>query len=195
MATVGHKPAPIPDFKSYPDFHRYCVFHDPEFIGDVRALKELEKQGTASPGELKEFARDIAEYHGITVGDINRYFIGEILPITHETKTTAINFDPASKQFSLHFKPQTTKAEIIEEFEIFERLRKTLFPLKPTKRKMPLEPKLVFAIHKHRQHGRTFARIFERYQAGELPGGNTRFETMYELRRYYYDNKPSADQA
>lgn len=181
-----------PDFKSYTDYHRWRVFQDDEFIEHMAKLEALEEQHPDEQAKIDALMRWIIGYHKISGADIGRYRIAQILPhVSHATKKAHLLFDPHKKQYSIEFEPDVTRQEIIDEFGSFEQFREKFFPTKSSKRKMPAEPELLYAIHKYRQHGRTFAHIFARYEEGKLPGSKGQFDTMYELRRYYYNNRPA----
>jgi hypothetical protein len=196
MLTAEQSPA----YNNARDWHIHYVYHDPEFIAEVAALKELEEKIGESPKpeelqELEVLRQELATSYAINTYDIFRFRAGEIIPMTYETSNAELHIDPLKKEFSIKFSPFSSKAEIIEEWGKFEEFRAEMFPIKPTKRKPPEQPHLIYAIFKCRKHAQTFNRIFEQYSAGELPGytGSAKdYIDVKKLEEWYNKFKPIA---
>lgn len=179
--------------KSAHDWHVYNVYHDAEFKKAIQMLSVLEKRPSSTNEQIEGHKRSLARSYMISVADINLYMLP--LYLENQTKTTAMSFDPDTKQFSIMFEPTTTKAELLEEWGRFEDLRAAVFPaaVVTTKRKPPEYPDLTYAIFKCRRKGLSFPEIFEHYQTRRLPNytkSPTQFGDARALERYYDKYKP-----
>lgn len=196
MATAGQ----IPAYNTAHDWHIHYVYNDPEFIAEVAALKEIEKKIGKKPKpeelqQLEVLRQELATSYAVNPYDIFRFRAGEIIPMTHETSNAELHIDPLKKEFSIEFGPYSSRAEIIEQWKIFEQYRATMFPIKPTKRKPPEQPDLVYSIFKAlKQH--TDAEVFELYRTGKLPGytgSKKQYDTYVDLMHYFNRYKPGTD--
>lgn len=188
-------PDSTPELKSARDGHIFYVYNDPDFIADIAALKDLEKKLGPSR-ELDELERDIAGRWLINRHDVFRYRVGEVIPLPyHETTSAQLIIEPFKGEFSIKFQPFTSRAEILEQWAKFENIRAEMFPIRPTKRKPPKRPDLIYAVFKqYHQLNLTFPQIFELYSSGNLPGynGPTDLQDEEVLERLYREHNPAS---
>lgn len=196
MTKAGHARGHISKPTSVKDGHLNQVYEDPDFLKEVALIKEAEKRSILSPERQKAARQVLAERYGLSIGDVNLY----MLPIVVEnrTKSTSMGFNPETRQFTITFGLTTTLAEVMTEWRRFSQFRKTLFPIKQTKRKPAENPELLYAMFKARRAGETFRTIFRLYSTGKLPGYNgsvAQFKSEDNLERYYHkyypDDKPA----
>lgn len=184
---------PRRNFKSEQDWHRHYVYNDPEFIADMNAYKELEKLDSASP-ELAGLQQNIATQYAITVAEINRYLLGEILYSEYQTSTASFRMNLEKGEFTIQFGPSTSRAEVIEQWQKFEQMRVRLFPVRLSRRRVAEQPDLIYAIFKCRQRNLSFREIFTLYSTGAIPGYNgsiSQYKDEDSLEKYYQANKPA----
>lgn len=194
MTTAGRARSARPDPLSGMDWFIHHVYEDPEFIADVAALKELERE-TGDSSEIHVFRQGIASKFSITVPQINRYIVSQIIYLSHETSSASLDIDLFRGEFAIKFGPHTSQAEIREQWDNFEQVRNELFPAEATKRKPPQNPDLLYAIFKCRQRNMTFPEIYKLYSTGTLPGysGSANQYGDEELLERYYDKyKPES---
>lgn len=162
-------------------------------MSDVAAWQELQKQDPTN-AELAWLQQEIAKRFAITVGDINTYILRKILYLEGKTSTAKLNMDLENRKITIEFTPFTSRAEVLEQWQKFESIRASMFPVKPTKRRTVQQPDLVYAIFKCRQRGETFAKIYTLYETGKLPGYGGSTDTYVgedALEKYYQANKPT----
>lgn len=178
--------------KTASDLHKYSVFADEEFISDVAGLTAFE-QSSPTDNRIPGIREAISARFWISVADIKKYQLSQVIYLEHQTSSATLDMNIQEKTFSISFSPSTTKAELLEQWLKFEAIRASLFPVRPTKRKPPLNPKLLYAVFKARQSGHTFAEIFEKYQTGKLlgySGSTTQFSNEDSLEAYYHKFAP-----
>ena len=186
------KPADLSP-KTASDLHRYSVFADEEFISDIASLTAFERTSPADD-RIPGIRAAISDRFWISVADIKKYQLSQVIYLEHQTSSATLDMNLQEKAFSIVFSPHTTRAELLEQWLKFEVIRESLFPVRPTKRKPPENPKLLYAVFKERQRGHTFAEIFERYQTGKLQdytGSTVQHSSEDSLEAYYHKFAPS----
>lgn len=180
-------------FTSIHDWHKFYVYNDPEFIADIESLKTAENQ--LNPvNNVSEIKLAIASKHRIKESDVHMYILGEILYLDHTTSSAGLDMDFDKGEFSIHFGSKTSRAEMLEQWQKFEQIRATLFPVKTSKRKTTYQPALVYAVFKCRQRDLTFREIYQLYSTGTLPGyrgSDHQYKDEDSLEKFYQANKPT----
>lgn len=167
------------------EWHIQSVYTDPEFVEDVIKNYPIEKNPKAN-GIL-------AEKYSIRPYDVHYFRMSQILhlPQVPYSKYQLVP-DPRSGKLILNLDLMISKAEYLEAWEMISSLQRALYKTRPTKRKPPENPSLIYAVFKARKH-LTFPEIFHLYENGVLPmysGSKNQFSTVEALERYYDKYKP-----
>lgn len=172
--------------RSAMEWHIQSVYTDPEFIEDVMKNLPIEKHPSANT--------ILAKKYSIRPYDVHYFRMSQILhlPQVPYSKYQLIP-DPNSGKLQLTLDPLISKAEYLEAWEMISSLQKALYKMKPSKRKPPENPSLIYAVYKARK-SLTFPEIFYLYENGALPmysGSKSQFSTVEALERYYDKYKPA----
>lgn len=189
---TGHNPISSNNFRTARDWHLHHVYNDSDFNDDIDALKALLKAGAADQ-EIQSLKEQVASSFAITVGDIDLFMLGGIIPLAHQERTATMSVDLNTGEFVLRFQPNTTRAELLETWNEFEKFRNSTSSPAASKRKPPESPSLIYAIFRARQRNNTFREIYALYTSGQLPGytgSREQFNSEDSLERYYNKFKP-----
>lgn len=103
-------------------------------------------------------------------------------------------YDKENEVIVFEMKPNITKEEYVEYWNIIRRIRDKESTYVPRKKKAPIYDELVYAVFRARQNGKTYSAIFKMYKEGNLGSykkQNKIFLTSDELKEYYLRNKPN----
>lgn len=177
-----------PNYKTAAEWHRYWVYHDPEFIRDL--YSDL-FDGTERPEGYYQ-----ARYY-ISHNDVHTFVIQGTDDKPANLSVRKLDHLPDERIIVVGFSESVTKEEYEKAWHVFKWYREKRLAIFPThKRKPPENTKLIYAIFKARNPARpkTFSRIFKEYKQGSLPyyidGPSSSFNTQEELERYYYRHRP-----
>ena len=175
------------------DWHLYHLSRDREFNDTLDEL-EIAIRSNIDDATISDVRSNIAKSNNITLQELGSFEIGRILYLDTNQKTTELNCDFSTLTATISFDiTKTTKAELIEQFDIIEKLRKNVWQTQPKFRTGVRNPELVFAIFKARQKNISFNEIYELYEACELPYYTkkpTQFKDTKQLENFYNLYKP-----
>ena len=198
------------DYKSAREWHLYHVYTDPEFVGEYEALRDYfeSKQNTtkAIPKDAQQRIKALAERYAITVDDLNYYHLeydAQGYAITD--LPYSINYDEVANRIEVRFDPRMKQSDFdnVVWHEIEALKTKRLGISKATKRKPPVAHRLIYAIFKAQQRGKSFPAIYELYDNGVLPYFvqplkqqgpyvKRQFTGVKSLEKHYNEHKPTS---
>lgn len=171
-------------------WHRYHVYHDPEFIKDIKALPKRKLSNI--PGEYDSYDdyRRLGEKYGIRPDFVD--FVHERDWTDFEpNKNIGINIvhqNPKYPGFIASLDIDVTKEQMLDVYKEIQRLRQEI-KIPNKKYKKPEDTKLLYAVFKARKNNMTFRAIFSDYQQGQLPlyknMPTNKFSSEDELEKYY----------
>ncbi len=206
-----------PRSRSKSELHKEHVLKDPEFLVSANKLKskihkvygrDSELNVTIIDGQVLVKIADnpisiglfgdinnLAREYQINPNDIffflNNYSEGRF-PTTNNRAVVGFN---GQGQVYINIDVDTTKQDIEDNWESVEIMKEMAYGTGEIKIKPPVYDKLIYAIFRQRQKGKSFKQIYDLYKAGSLPlynSGSNRgqFETSDSLSRYYRKYQP-----
>lgn len=170
------------------DWHVYHVFNDKDFAEEFGLYREVERPNWRAL---------LAQRWNLLPGDVSYYEIGQILPLAApKEKRIRTDFNYDTREYSFVFTLDTTKAELLEEWETFDTVRTVLTGVNFSgnqRRRPPQNTELLYATFKALKAGLKFKEIFDLYCDKELPGykGVRSLNSADELRDFYNYNQPN----
>lgn len=184
---------------SLQDKHLHFVYNDPDFYKTVDVIIGKEKALVAFEKEKEEFKK-LAKAFAINLGDIKFFLLKKIVPLKEPLRRRGnLNFNHKTGEFFISFSPDISQKEFMEIWAEFDSIRKSRGFKRISKRRLPEQPELLYAIFKARQNQKgedkkTFGEIFTEYQEGKLAGysgNNKQFTDEDVLEDYYHTFYPS----
>lgn len=188
--------------------HRSCVYTDNDFICSADDLRQkigstklgiaidngeeyLSQSGIKLSKRLEDEAYKLSRRYALEISDL-ALFLNNV-PIDNVKATTAVSMD--INGIYIRIEPHTTISDVQSIWPMVEAMKSIAHEsYRPTKKKLPENPRLIYAVFKSRLKGLTYREVFNLYQQQKLPGYNgipSQFKDEESLERYYQKYKPT----
>lgn len=175
------------------EVHAYYVFNHPEWIEAATLLWKRFRTEKTDVNSQRELTEKLANEYCIPYDFVSKAWIeGPNSELSPNYLGSVV--DTENKEIALRFNASVTYEEYINAWKDVARHLRLHGLGRKTKRKLPEDSDLVFAIFMARKHGESFKKIFDLYQKGLLPDyidkPRNQFASEDALERYYNTHKP-----
>lgn len=112
-------------------------------------------------------------------------------PESGKDRKAGLTFDKTQERFAIAFDSDVSKAEVMEQWERFSKMRKELTGKTHTnKRRKVTNEELLLQVKFFKELGASYRQIHEAFLKNEVPyfKGDYSYDTEFDLKKYYERN-------
>ena len=183
--------------KSSEQWHLYLVYSDPEFVATVENLAEPPDSPFAE-GDWRLPYKDLSREYKVSYLSVYLFKMHRLEALVLGAKLLPaglVRYNEREGVIEIKARKDIVQQEFYELWKQVDSIKQNELGLKPTKRKPPENPQLIYAIFKAKKSGLTRKQIFNKYKSGELDyyrhKPSIQFDNEYSLDDYYLNYQPT----